>query len=415
MKTYIITENEAGQRLDRFLGKLLPGAPASFFYKMLRKKNITLNSKKAEGSLKLSVGDEVKLFLSDETIEGFLRPDPTASHDHYFKNVHLTKADYSSADKENTAESHRQKNTLRTKDIIFENHDIIIINKPAGVLSQKAKPDDISMNELLLSYMMDKGKLARDDMRAFRPAVCNRLDRNTSGVILAGKSALGLRYLSDLLREKGIKKYYYALVKGEEVPPHEIEAYLTKDEAKNTVQVTMKRPYDMSQTLKADRPKVSGTKTEGYDMGKTFVDDCDIRKVGSTEIINVDVNRGSTSKTGMTRTCMSKPVVIRTRIEQLSCRDGFALLEIELVTGKSHQIRAQLAAIGHPVIGDAKYGDTDVNKLFYKTCHVRRQLLHARRVVFPHSETFDDVSCKEFVAELPSDFKYTLKSLRLNP
>jgi 23S rRNA pseudouridine955/2504/2580 synthase len=254
---------------------------------------------------------------------------------------------------------------LDEKDIIFEDKDIIIINKTAGVLSQKAKADDISMNELLVAYMLEKGELVPEDMRAFRPAVCNRLDRNTSGVILAGKSSAGLRFLSELIRERKIGKYYYAIVKGEASPPREVKAYLLKDERNNTVHVFMEPPS--ADGLMAGKP------TSG------------------------------------------KPAEICTRISQLSHGGGCALLEIELVTGKSHQIRSQLAAIGHPVIGDPKYGDQDANKYFFKTCHVRRQLLHARRVVFPENDTFKAVSGKEFVAGLPHDFLVTLDTLGLNP
>ena len=377
MKTYTITENEAGQRLDRFLGKLLPVAPASFFYKMLRKKNITLNSKKAEGSYKLSAGDEVRLFLSDETIASFSRTAPSSAAGHASDAV--LKARSGSHMKAHTSDDEprvsdgpagritscpaktgsglwQQLNQLSKSDIIFEDKDILIINKPAGMLSQKAKADDISMNELLIAYLLDNGELKPDDMRAFRPAVCNRLDRNTSGVLLAGKSLAGLRFLSELLRSRSINKYYYALVKGEEQPPRESTAYLSKDEKTNTSQVAMK-PSDKDS---------------------------------------------------------KKYAMITTRLRQLSSGGGYALLEAELITGKSHQIRAQLAAIGHPVIGDAKYGDASVNKLFFKSCHVRRQLLHAERVVFPYSEGFKGVSGKEFVAELPSDFKLTLKALGLN-
>lgn len=387
MKKYVITENEAGQRLDRFLGKLLPGAPASFFYKMLRKKNITVNGKKAEGSARLFAGDEIRLFLSDDTIASFSRPDasplvaaasPSVAAVSSTVTASLTgvmtggtggltgvTGDGRASSKKAPASAYHGAIRLDEKDIIFEDKDIIIINKTAGVLSQKAKADDISMNELLVAYMLEKREIVPEDMWAFRPAVCNRLDRNTSGVILAGKSSAGLRFLSELIRERKIGKYYYAIVKGEASPPREVKAYLLKDERNNTVHVFMESPS--SDGLMAGKP------TSG------------------------------------------KPVEICTRISQLSHGGGCALLEIELVTGKSHQIRSQLAAIGHPVIGDPKYGDQDANKYFFKTCHVRRQLLHARRVVFPENDTFKAVSGKEFVAGLPHDFLVTLDTLGLNP
>ncbi|MGN1377596.1 MAG: pseudouridine synthase, partial [Dorea sp.] len=156
MKEIIIKENEAGQRLDKFLKKYLSEAPASFIYKMLRKKNIVLNTKKASGNEHLTQGDSVKLFLSDETIEKF---------------------------------SVRETLTCHTKseklDIIYEDEHVLLINKKAGVLSQKSRKEDVSLVEYVTDYLVQSGKITKDDLRTFHPAVCNRLDRNTSGLIVA--------------------------------------------------------------------------------------------------------------------------------------------------------------------------------------------------------------------------------------
>ena len=155
MQEIKITEQEAGQRFDKLLGKYLNKAPKSFLYKMLRKKNITLNGKKASGNEKLAKGDRVKLFLSDETIQKFSEAFSG------YTNVSL--------------------------DILYEDEDIILINKPVGMLSQKAARSDESLVEHLISYLIQSHALTEEDLRTFRPSICNRLDRNTSGIVAAGK------------------------------------------------------------------------------------------------------------------------------------------------------------------------------------------------------------------------------------
>ena len=183
MKEFIINENEAGQRFDKYLAKLLREAPKSFFYKMMRKKNITLNGKKATGNEKLLSGDHVKLFLSDETFEKFSGSiaAPRAHH---------------------------------VLDIIYEDENILLINKPAGMLSQPADDGTPSLVEYLTGYLLENGSLTEEDLRTFRPSVCNRLDRNTSGLIAAGKSLVGLQTLSEMFKLRELHKYYLCLVEG---------------------------------------------------------------------------------------------------------------------------------------------------------------------------------------------------------
>ena len=156
MQKFIVTPNEAGQRLDKLLFKYLNLAPKSFIYKMLRKKNITLNHKKCDGSEKTSVGDEVSLWLSDETIDKFRETK-------YFTRV-----------------------PIHFK-VIFEDEDILAVNKPAGLLSQKAKPEDISVNEEAISYLLENQVITEKSLEVFKPSVCHRLDRNTSGLLIAGE------------------------------------------------------------------------------------------------------------------------------------------------------------------------------------------------------------------------------------
>ena len=203
MKIITVTENEAGQRLDKLLQKYLNEAGKGFIYKMLRKKNITLNGKKADGSEKLVCNDEVKLFLSDETIEKF-------------SSVQITKAS-------------------TNLDIIYEDNNVMILNKPAGMLSQKAKESDISMVEYIINYLLDSNQMTKEQLRSFKPSVCNRLDRNTSGIIVAGKSLLGLQEMSKLLKERTMHKYYYCIVNGRLDKKCHLKGYLVKNEKTNKV------------------------------------------------------------------------------------------------------------------------------------------------------------------------------------
>ena len=202
MREVIISEREEGQRLDRYLEKYMPDAPKSFFYKMMRKKNIVLNGKKCDGSEKLAEGDEIKLFLADETIEKF-------------------------------SEVKVQKVKKTKLHIIYEDEHVVLINKPSGMLSQKAKEQDESLVEYLIDYLLDSGKLTKEDLRSFRPSVCNRLDRNTSGLVAAGCSLAGLQKLSAMFKDRSLHKYYLCVVSGSVKEKKRIEGFLKKDEKTN--------------------------------------------------------------------------------------------------------------------------------------------------------------------------------------
>ena len=154
MKEITIQKNEAGQRFDKFLAKYMNQAPKSFFYKMLRKKNITLNGKKAAGNEILKLNDTVRLFLSDETIQKFSGTIQQSPGDPDWILAHAGKE----------------------LSIIYEDESTIFLNKPAGMLSQKAKPDDISMVEHLIAYLLNSGQISKEELRTFHPSVCNRLD-----------------------------------------------------------------------------------------------------------------------------------------------------------------------------------------------------------------------------------------------
>jgi len=295
LKEILIGPNEAGQRLDKLVIKFLPLAPKCFIYKMIRRKNITLNGRKCEGSEILTEGDDVRLWLADDTIMKFKGSKQTfrpASH---------------------------------IPDVIYEDADIVVFNKPAGMLSQKAGPQDISMNEVLISYLLDNGSITEKDMETFRPSICNRLDRNTSGLIICGKSLRGLQDTAVQLRERTAHKDYIAIVRGRLTEGRSLRSGLLKDRNNNIVTIG--------------------------DAGEH----------------------------------------IETDFKPLWTDGSRTVLMVRLVTGRTHQIRAHLASVGHPILGDPKYGDGRGAK---------RQLLHAYRLTLPDG--------RSFTAPLPEDMKWEL-------
>lgn len=202
MKEYKITKEESGGRLLSYLRKRLPKAPDSFFYRMLRKKNIVVNAKKADPKLLLSEGDTVRLFLSDETMASFEEDEK--------KSVGRP---------------------LRKEEILYENEDILIFYKERGLLSQKSRPEDESANDRMLLYLSPLSS-------SLRPSITNRLDRNTDGILLGGKTLFGLQSLSLCHRNGEPKKLYLALVRG--VPPlrGEFKGNLERDEASRVSRVS---------------------------------------------------------------------------------------------------------------------------------------------------------------------------------
>lgn len=336
MKELEIHSNESGQRFDKFLKKYLKKAPDSFIYKMLRKKNIVLNKKKADGREILAVGDKVKLFLSDETIEKFSGAAMERSQS--LDSLLL-----------------KDRGKLLRPEILYEDSQVIFFNKPSGVLSQKAKPDDVSMAEYVVSYLIGSGQMKEEELLTFRPSVCNRLDRNTSGIIAAGKTLAGLQELSELFRNRTLKKYYLCIVQGRVCEQAHIKGFLGKDEGTNKVCILTEK----------DRQGIGLTEeVKAQDYAPI-----------ETEYIPVAYNQETT------------------------------LLKVHLITGRTHQIRAHLASQGHPVLGDYKYGSRKVNEVYKVKYGIADQLLHAYELQMP--ETFgvlSGISEKTVTAKVPSVF-----------
>lgn len=331
-----ISPNEAGQRFDKLLAKYLREAPKSFIYKMLRKKNITLNGKKADGSEHLCEGDTVRLFLSDDTIAKFSGKDSSPE-----------------GMEQDKKQGSRIENILPAA-IIYEDSHILVANKPAGMLSQKAEKEDISFIEHLREYLLESGAITKEQLRTFSPGICNRLDRNTSGLLVAGKSLPGVQQMNALFKERKLQKYYLCIVKGRLNEKEKVEGYLVKDKSHNRVTVTKE-------------------KAEG------------------SSYIQMEY----------------EPLAVRLWKEK-----EYTLLKVHLITGKSHQIRAHLKSIGHPIIGDGKYGYKDITHIVKKEFNLRNQLLHAYQLHLDKIEgELSYLSGKKFVAPLPEQFTDIMKAM----
>ena len=370
MREVIISEREEGQRLDRYLEKYMPDAPKSFFYKMMRKKNIVLNGKKVSGSERIQTGDQIKLFLADETIEGFRSGKKAQEVDLGAQQMPQAKRPTNGARQMSQAkrptngarqmspakrlekgarqgkielqQGHYDRN-LPPLQIVYEDAQFLVVNKPVGVLSQKADRNDRSIVEQITDYLADN---AADD--TFRPGICNRLDRNTSGLIVAGKTVRALQDMNKRFKERTICKYYLCVVHGSVLKKQYLKGYLEKDSRTNKVTVRQ-QPGPNSVPIATEYLPLQ----QGMYQGESFT-----------------------------------------------------LLQVHLITGKSHQIRAHLASIGHPLVGDVKYSTKRASAFDREQLHQRVQLLHAWQLIFT-------AHGKEYVwkAELPDNFAQVLRRL----
>lgn len=287
MRTLIINRNDAGQRLDKFLSKAVKAMPKSLMYKGIRTKKIKVNRKRAEIGYILEEGDTVELFISEE----------------FFS--------------DNASDNAFMKLTPKL-DIVYEDENIMLLDKRPGLIVHSDDEEDVNtLISHVKAYLYRKGEYNPEDEQSFAPALCNRIDRNTGGIVIAAKNAEALRIMNEKIRNDELSKFYLAAVHGHMPKKADtLHGYLRKDQANNIVDIST------------------------------------VKKPGYKEII--------------------------TKYRVLDENNSLSLVEVELVTGRTHQIRAHFSSIGHPLLGDGKYGvNRDDKKLGYKF-----QALYAFRLEF---------------------------------
>lgn len=292
MKILVVGHNDAGQRLDKFLSKAVKGLPMSLMYKYIRTKKIKVNRTRTEQKYMLCEGDEIQLFIRDEFFES-----PESDRGALFRIVPKL-------------------------DVVYEDENIMLLNKRPGVLvHEDAAAQENTLIMHVKAYLAQKGEYDPEEEQSFAPALCNRIDRNTGGIVIAAKNAEALREMNEKIRNDELRKCYICAVHGV--------------------------PQKQSATLKGYLKKNSDDNT---------VDVIDAPRAGYKEII--------------------------TKYRVLKAKGNAALLEVELVTGRTHQIRAHLSHIGHPLLGDGKYG---VNKED-RAKGYKFQALYAYRLTFRKTE-----------------------------
>lgn len=291
MREFIITENDSGQRLDKFILKAFPQLSKGVMCKAIRKKNIKLNGKRCEVSTQLVSGDVLKIFINDELLGAE-------------KKQH--QVDFMNAD------------DILQSDIVYEDENILLINKKPGIIVHSDdKNSGNTLVDMVKKYLFKRNEYDPSQENSFSPSVCNRLDRNTAGIIIAAKNAKSLREINRKIQENEITKKYLCLCANK--PPRDeetITAYHCKDSTSNTV-------------------KIRKTAADGY-----------------------------------------KQIITRYKVIE-KVGDAF-LTEVQLITGRTHQIRAHMAFIGSPIVGDKKYGDKNANKKY----NYKHQTLCAYKISF---------------------------------
>lgn len=287
MKSFTITKNDAGQRLDRFIAKTVPLLPASLAQKYIRLKRIKVNGQRAQRDIRLVAGDLVEMYVNDEFFD-------TPKEENAYLTVATPKLN-----------------------IVYEDENILLVDKKPGMAVHPHDGAEYgrTLIDHIQAYLYAKGEWKPRQEHAFAPALCNRIDRNTGGIVIAAKNAEALRIMNQKVKDRELDKRYLAVIHGVMKPENgELKGYLFKDAKKNRVYVT------------------------------------------------------KTSQPG-SKTCITK-------YQTLKKNRDLSLVECELITGRTHQIRAQFASSGHPLLGDGKYGkaETKYNRKF--------QALYSYRLTF---------------------------------
>ena len=328
MRTIEITANDAGRRLDRFLRKYLPKASLGSIYKIIRKE-VKVDGKRKGEEYVLTEGETISLYLSDEMISE-LRGG----------------TDSELAASKNTGDGKKARRNFK---IIYEDDNLLVVDKPYGLLTHGDSTEKKNhLANQIKDYLIEQGEYNPRLEKVFAPAPANRLDRNTTGLVLCGKTSQSLKGLNEMIRQDYVRKFYVTIVHGKLEREMKLGGYLVKDHKTNKVKIVHANP-------------------ENYEEAK--------------EVVTI-VRPISTFRDG---------------------KQDYTYIEVELVTGRTHQIRAHLASIGHPLIGDIKYGGKKVFGL-------STQLLHAARIEFVGSvdglEYLEDIV---LAAPLPEEFEQILE------
>lgn len=298
----IVNANQANQRFDRFLRKYFENAPLSLISKNIRKKNFKINDKRAKNSDFVYENDHIKMYISDEDY-----------------NKWITKTDYKPSD--------------FNLDIVYEDDNIIVMDKEYGQLTHSASKNDYGKNlvDNMLSYLYKTKSFDMSD-RTFKPAVINRLDRNTGGLVIGAKNYDTLRALNKAMRKNSIDKYYLTIVSGKIDKSFSIDTKISKNESKNKIK---KNKY-----------------------GKNIL----------------------------------------THFRPIQTNGKYSFIECKLITGRTHQIRFSLKDNGTPIIGDRKYGNSEINKIIEEKYNINNQVLLAYKIVFPKIDGLEYLENKEFIS-----------------
>ena len=315
MKKIQITENDANQRIDKYIKKLLVNAPTNFIYKMFRKKDIKVNGKKVNEKYILKNNDVVEMFLYEDKFKEF-----TATKDIY--------------------------NVKKTFKVLYEDNHVLIVYKPAGLLVHEDKNESVNtLTNQVLSYLANKNELDLSRENTFIPGPVHRLDRNTSGIVIFGKTLAALQVLNEMIKQRHcIEKSYLTICKGKVNQNRNIKGYIVKLDDQAQVKLVSK-----------DYPGA---------------------------------------------------LTMETIVKPVKYNNDYSKVEVTLITGRMHQIRVHLSSIDHPIIGDRKYGDFELNKFVKKEFGLNHQLLHAYKIRFVKSfGILAYLQDKEIVCPVPKLFE----------